>query len=77
MNAPAGATLGFVALGLLAAETILWRRARGRSARDPVCGMSVSRSEAVATVRHDGRDYSFCRASCAAEFRRHPGRYSA
>ena len=42
---------------------------------DPVCGMTVSRSEAAASVEHQGRTYHFCCPGCAGKFRNDPGRY--
>ena len=43
--------------------------------RDPVCGMTIDESQAVAVARHDGQTYYFCAASCHAKFVADPARY--
>src|SRR5437763_13312034 len=43
--------------------------------RDPVCGMTVTRSSAAGTVEHGGQPYYFCAPSCAAKFRANPEKY--
>jgi uncharacterized membrane protein YraQ (UPF0718 family) len=46
-----------------------------RSARDPVCGMTVNREKAATTV-HRGQTYFFCGPGCRAAFEADPGRYA-
>ncbi len=43
---------------------------------DPVCGMTVDISQAVAaglTTEHEGKSYYFCGKGCLLEFRDDPG----
>lgn len=35
---------------------------------DPVCGMTIEKEDAVATVEHEGNTYYFCSKDCAEEF---------
>ncbi|HET6964887.1 MAG TPA: permease [Acidimicrobiales bacterium] len=42
---------------------------------DPVCGMTVDRAHAAATVTHRGRIISFCAPGCAESFRADPDRF--
>lgn len=44
--------------------------------KDPVCGMTIEDSDAVATVEHDGQTYYFCSKDCAEEFEESPGDYT-
>lgn len=44
--------------------------------KDPVCGMSIEDSEAVATVEHDGQTYYFCSTDCASTFEEDPEDYT-
>jgi YHS domain-containing protein len=48
---------------------------RDRLVRDPVCGMSIRRTEASDSMSHEGTTYFFCASSCAERFRAGPGRY--
>ncbi len=48
----------------------------GALATDPVCRMRLRPGEAVATVEHDGKTYSFCAPRCAREFAEHPEAYT-
>jgi len=41
---------------------------------DPVCGMTVG-ADTPHHVTHDGTEYCFCSASCAAKFQADPGKY--
>ncbi len=43
--------------------------------KDPVCGMTIDKADAVATVEHDGSTYYFCSQDCADEFRDEPADY--
>ncbi len=43
--------------------------------RDPVCGMSFDREEAVAVVEQAGEDYRFCSPGCAEAFAQDPDRF--
>ena len=45
------------------------------TARDPVCGMVVDAATTPHHAGHDGRDYHFCSAGCAAKFRVEPRKY--
>jgi YHS domain-containing protein len=45
------------------------------TAVDPVCGMTVSRSNAVATRTHDNHTFYFCNSGCASAFDLHPDMY--
>ena len=50
----------------------------GRSATDPVCGMTVSRETPKGgTVDHDGQTYYFCGPTCREKFRAEPAGYVA
>ena len=42
---------------------------------DPVCKMKINKSDAVATVEHNGQTYYFCSQDCADSFRESPGDY--
>ncbi|MGH2695751.1 MAG: YHS domain-containing protein [Actinomycetota bacterium] len=44
--------------------------------KDPVCGMTIEESDAVATVEHDGTRCHFCSQECADEFRDNPSDYT-
>jgi YHS domain-containing protein len=45
------------------------------AATDPVCGMTVQESDAVATVEHAGSTYYFCSKDCAEEFEENAEEY--
>jgi len=47
------------------------------SARDPVCGMAVRRTNARWTTEHDGRTYFFCSERCLTRFREGPEKFLA
>lgn len=42
---------------------------------DPVCQMTIAKSDAVATVDHGGQTYYFCSRDCAEAFRESPEDY--
>ena len=42
---------------------------------DPVCGMTVDRASAKATVEHNGKQYFFCSTGCGQKFRANPEAY--
>ncbi len=46
------------------------------TATDPVCGMTIEETDAVATVDHDGTTYYFCSKDCAEEFTENPEDYT-
>ena len=46
-----------------------------RTARDPVCGMTVDPHTAVHRADHAGRTYYFCSAGCRAKFEADPKKY--
>ena len=43
---------------------------------DPVCGMTIEETDAVATVEHEGKTYNFCSQDCAEEFTENPEDYT-
>jgi YHS domain-containing protein len=43
---------------------------------DPVCGMTIEETDAVATVEHEGKTYYFCSQDCAEEFTENPEDYT-
>jgi Cu+-exporting ATPase len=45
--------------------------------KDPVCGMTVDRKKAAATVEYSGKTYYFCSARCGERFRTAPEKYLA
>ena len=45
------------------------------TATDPVCGMAVARTSAVATRAFGGQTYVFCNPACADAFDAEPDRY--
>jgi len=44
--------------------------------KDPVCGMTLEESDAVATAEHGGTKYYFCSQDCAEEFAKEPDSYT-
>jgi len=42
---------------------------------DPVCGMEISREDAVGSYVHEGQEYFFCNPSCLENFRANPSQY--
>lgn len=36
--------------------------------KDPVCGMSLEQSDAVATAQHNGKTFYFCSEECKETF---------
>ena len=51
--------------------------AGGETAVDPVCGMTVSKSNAAATRTYANQTFYFCNAGCASAFDLHPEMYPA
>jgi YHS domain-containing protein/TusA-related sulfurtransferase len=47
------------------------------TATDPVCGMTVKKSEAKVTFDHEGKTYYFCSAGCKEAFAKDPEKYLA
>lgn len=43
--------------------------------KDPVCGMELSPTDAVATEDHDGTTFYFCSTACHDSFLADPHRY--
>ena len=43
--------------------------------KDPVCGMQIKKSDAVASQEHNGTTYYFCSQDCADSFRESPEDY--
>jgi uncharacterized membrane protein YraQ (UPF0718 family)/YHS domain-containing protein len=50
---------------------------QARSARDPVCGMTVDPATATEKVDYAGSTYYFCSAGCRETFEKDPGKYVA
>ena len=42
---------------------------------DPVCGMRINRTEAAASMEHQGHPFYFCAAACRDRFAENPKRY--
>ena len=42
---------------------------------DPVCGMEISREDAVGSYVHEEQEYFFCNPSCLENFRANPSQY--
>ena len=47
------------------------------SVKDPVCGMMIEESDAVATSVYNDKTYYFCSNDCKEEFDANPGDYAA
>jgi P-type Cu+ transporter len=47
----------------------------GKTARDPVCGMSVNPETSKHRFEHDGTTYYFCSNGCRTKFEADPGKY--
>jgi Cu+-exporting ATPase len=45
-------------------------------AKDPVCGMEISPSDAAGRIRHQGRDYYFCSQVCRSSFEQDRDQYA-
>lgn len=43
--------------------------------KDPVCGMEIDPSEAVAQMTFQGNTYYFCSEECRRAFEENPGKY--
>jgi len=65
--------LNIVFFGVAAALFALTLR---RSARDPVCGMTVDRHAGKPTATYHGHTYYFCSPGCRAKFEADPERYA-
>ena len=46
-----------------------------RSHKDPVCGMEISRTTAVADYIYQGKTYYFCAQACRQAFESEPDKY--
>ncbi len=44
-------------------------------AKDPICGMEVSESQAAASLEFKGQKFFFCALSCYEAFKKAPGKY--
>ncbi len=44
--------------------------------KDPVCGMVIEESDAVATSEYEGTTYYFCAKDCKEEFDSNPSDYT-
>jgi Cu+-exporting ATPase len=47
----------------------------GGTVIDPVCGMEISREDAVGSYVHEGQEYFFCNPYCLENFRANPSQY--
>ena len=47
----------------------------GTEVADPVCGMTIDRTDAAGTHTHGGQAYYFCNPSCLEKFTANPDRY--
>lgn len=61
-------SLGFVLSGIA-------QQKAADTATDPVCGMTVKKAEAKATLDHKGTTYYFCSAGCKEAFANDPEKY--
>ena len=43
--------------------------------KDPVCGMKVKKSKAVAVSEYKGKKYYFCAEACKEKFDKEPEKY--
>ncbi len=43
--------------------------------KDPVCGMKVKKSKAIAKSEYKGKTYYFCALSCKEKFDKDPEKY--
>ena len=46
-------------------------------AKDPVCGMTIKKKDAVATSEYQGKTIYFCNKMCKEEFDADPEKYAA
>lgn len=46
-----------------------------KSYKDPVCGMKVSHTSAIATSTYEGKTYYFCADACKHAFNAMPQKY--
>jgi Cu+-exporting ATPase len=42
---------------------------------DPVCGMTISRADAIGALEHAGQTYHFCSDTCLQKFRQNPAEF--
>ena len=52
------------------------QRSDNMSVKDPVCGMTIEESDAVATSVYNDKTYYFCSSDCKEEFDANPGDYA-
>lgn len=43
--------------------------------KDPVCGMTIDKKQAAATVEYQGQTYYFCAPGCKSAFEKNPEKY--
>lgn len=55
----------------------LFKRGKGTSVKDPICGMSVDPAKAQWTSTHKGITYYFCAERCKEAFDANPTMYVA
>jgi YHS domain-containing protein len=61
-------SLGFVLAGIA-------QQKAEETAKDPVCGMTVTKAEAKATFDYKGTTYYFCNTGCKEAFAKDPDKY--
>ena len=61
--------------GLNPKETLMKYRNEERTFKDPVCGMSVSRTTAIDELRYLGKIYYFCAGTCRQAFEAEPEKF--
>src|SRR4030042_3418385 len=62
-------------LSLGFALTVLAQQKADDTAIDPVCGMTVKKSEAKVTLDYKGTTYYFCSSGCKEAFAKDPEKY--
>ena len=56
-------------------ERAMPQASAGGTVIDPVCGMEISREDAVGSYVYKGQEYFFCNPSCLENFRANPSQY--
>jgi len=59
----------------LSKETVMKQQNKKRNFKDPVCGMEVSRTTAIAECVYQGKTYYFCAGTCREAFEAEPEKY--
>jgi YHS domain-containing protein len=70
--------LGLIlAVSLAFASAATYQQKADDTAKDPVCGMTVKKSEAKVTYDYKGTTYYFCSTGCKEAFAKEPEKYLA